>query len=656
MSRRYLFLSVLFFFISISHCFCENLTGKELSDNIFNFFSKNNFSNIEKISLAKTGQDEFAYNILISFNSNKISQENLESEKSNRNNMILVFTQEDTEKRLNEFLDFLSFIKKLENKTYNLQILFSALDEQIIENDISGTKTFAKEIFDTDSTFAIIVKFDEIKKYSLLTGAKNFTTPLWLTKQITNTFIESNIELENTHKLSSLYRLGILTGNSLMSQFFNVNIPATTLKVFDDKEKTTFFILKTLIQKIDLSNSFEWDSHYMFLKLTKPFVQFWINESILVITFIIVITFSLLILCGFSFIGKTGANHKKEFLKIWYMIPFEFGISIGAFLLSQKILENIAIFQELSFFYLFSGKILISLLIITVLFFIQDLLKLPINNFVFGYTSSFCAIFNILFFSSIDILFFILFSIEYLIIHISRPAKRIFFILFFLSLLFIPFIPYIYTIFSFADDKVLEKIVFADWKGNFVLSFAFFPLQLYYQKILVRLQISSGFLGYSFLKQILKNIAFCIIFFSIVGLCIFYSEELCFQKTNLKNTLSIEENKNADIISTKITRTEFLGMNTNRIKISSKKKVLKYEVKIINEADIPIYESSYDYKMLDNNEISFFIPNYPPQNITIDYVSENESKSKIVIESTYIEEKDGKQILFSEKHTVKNEQ
>lgn len=654
MFKRYFFLSVLFFFINISSCFCETLTGKELSDSIFNFFSKNNFSNIERINLAKTGQDEFAYNILLTFDNNKNSQENLKNERQIRNNMILVFSQEDVEKRLDDFLDFLLFIKNLENKTYNLQILFSALDEQIIQNDISGTKAFINEIFDTDSAFAIIVKFDEIKEYRLLIGSKIFTTPLWLTKQIANIFIESDIELKNEHKLTSLYRLGMLTGDLQMKYFIDSSIPATTLKVFDDNLNITFKILKSIIEKIDLSESFEWDSHYMFINLTKPFFRFWISENIFVFAFIVITALCLLILCGFSFIGKIGENYKREFIKSWYMIPLIFGLSAGSLILSQMIIKNINFFNDLPFFYCFIGKIIISMAIITVLFFIQDFFKIPINSFVFGYTSSFLAIFNILFFSSIDILFFIIFSIEYFIIHISRPVKKIFFLMLLIVIILIPYIPYIYSIFSLSDENNLKKIIFLDWKGNFIFELAIFPIQIYYQKILVRLQIFSGSHGDSIFKQIINFFLFYITIISIIGIgAYFFEKEIIVEKEN--KIIPIINNKNEETLSIKISKDEYFKMNTNHIKISSNKKVLKYNVQLVFNNQNPIYDSNYDYKIINENIVSFIIPNYPPNDITIDYVSSVESKTNVKVNTIFVEENNENKMLFTEEYFLEIE-
>jgi len=645
----------------ISTSFCEDFNGKKLSDEIYSFLVKNNVKNISKYYLSATGQDDYSYNIFIDYPTNYVKKEieeatptNQNSQNYKKNSMILSFLQEDFFSKKELFLDFFNYINKIENRTVNVKIFLSTLDKPLFENDnssITGTKIFTQEIDNKSDFFSIILNFDDIQKNKILTGNIELSTPLWLTKQIVNIFTNTNTDFEFSHPLLSLYRLGILKGNDKMSYFINSNIPAIAITLCDYENNKEFIFLKNLVEKIDVSESQEWDTHYIFLQLPSPLKPVWLNERIFIISCIIVAFTTLLILCGLSFIGKSGARYKKDFIRSWYMIPLTIGVSIFTLVAGQQILIYFDFFRKFDFVFLFGLKISFSIIFITILFAIQETFRIPIASFVYGYTISIIAILNIFIFSAVDILFFVAFSVEYVIIYLARTAKRVPFLVFWAIMMITPFIPYVFITLKNIDEANLKFLVFCSLEKNIILSFSIFPFQIMWQRILVRLNIFSALKGYSIFRAFISNVISISILIVLTLSGTFFITKYMNKKEEIKPIEIVKkENEEIQNLSVKIIENEFLGMNSNHIKITSKENALRYCVKISSKDQVPIYESTYNYSISNTNSAIFNIPDYPPKNITIDYAADSNLDSTINVEAYYLEKtENGERIILESK-------
>ncbi|MBR1715869.1 MAG: hypothetical protein IJ717_13115 [Treponema sp.] len=644
------------FLLLISSAFSTALDGKKLSDDVYETVKSGGFKNIVKSNIATTGRDEFAYNIILNFSADK-AESNTENEeqldrdsyqKIRRTSMILDFVQKDVIGKEEEFIDLLKTIESTENRNTDVTVIFSALDDS---TNISGTEVFADGIDDTDTTFSIVVKFDDMEKSSILTGNVNRITPLWLTRQITDAFIRTDQEFEIGNNLASLYRLGILKGDERMGSFIKNNIPAVAVKLRDDERNSGFDFLKNIVSKISVLESGEWDTHYIFLELRRPFKPVWIDERIFLLSCVAVMTLSLLLLCGFSFIGESGARYKRDFIRSWYMIPITIGISVFTMIAGQWLLQSSDALRTMNPIYQFGGKMIFSTMFISATFLLQEQMKLPIATFVYGYVTSIVATINMFLFSSVDITFFVIFGIEYLLIHFSRPAKRIPFVAFWAVLMFAPFVPFAYSLVQEASVETLSHIVFCSWQTNVALAFAIFPFEMMWQKILVRVNIMIGMKGLGIVKATIAYMAAILVLLLAASASLvlikkfFYVENVTFiQKATVKTD---DEEK---YLSMDVLENEFLGMNTNHIRIRAKKEALRYSVKIRGFSQTPIYESTYDYYLSAENEATFKIPDFPPELITIDYAADTDTDSEIEVSAIFDE--DGE--LFKEIIVWKN--
>ena len=129
------------------------LEGNALSSSVEESLSKNGFT-VYAQQLTQSGQDEFAYNLLINFPATK-ADENYSESKTERTQIVFCFRQEDFFAHSEDIFDFLLFLKDSE-RTWEAEILFSVLDESVFKNKEStkGTEVFALSLDDADRTAA----------------------------------------------------------------------------------------------------------------------------------------------------------------------------------------------------------------------------------------------------------------------------------------------------------------------------------------------------------------------------------------------------------------------------------------------------------------------------------------------------------------------
>ncbi|WP_296324720.1 hypothetical protein [uncultured Treponema sp.] len=623
------------------------LHGNELSDTTSTALAKKGFTPIKQ-ELSQTGQDDFADNLILSF----------PATSDGKKEVAFCFTQEDFALHEDAIIDFLSFLKD-EKHDWTATVLFSALDrlEFKANKSIKGTQVFAESVDDTDAFAAIAVTLDSSRETAIHTGSKRHTTPLWLTKQISDAFYDSQVTFSFEDLLSAIYRLGIVSGKERLSFFFMNDIPAIEVNFSSDSELS---VLKTFARNYSSEGSDEWDMHYIYIKSASFFRPFFINEKTILISCLSVGILTILILCVFSFVGVHGERHKYEFIRSSYMIPFTLGISFLSLFLGQAFVSQLSIILPLNPILQYGIKIVFSMIFISALFTVQGILKFSVTAFMYGYLLSVVAIFNIFLFSTRDLTLFVIFISEYIIIYLSRTAKRLFSLSLFFILMLLPFLPYSYIIIKSAEDLELTRTVFTDAIGNLLLSFAIFPFQITWLRMLVLLNVRAGIKGYTMKKMILNGvfstIAILLFIFAVIFSISHFIYRPSLRAANKSEIQLVNEDKAS--LSAKLTSDEFSGMNTNHIKITSKEEALHYEVFLQGIETIhPVYDSIYDYEISsdkDGNEIyTFIIPDYPPKSITIDYAADSKARAKINITAYY--KKDEPHTFRIEKRELKVE-
>ncbi|MBQ4379319.1 MAG: hypothetical protein II821_09010 [Treponema sp.] len=620
----------------------SNLAGNELSKSINKALSQNGFSAFEQ-KLSETGQDEFAFNLILNFTqASETDRTTLSSPSSSqeRNEVIFCFYQEDFFKNESAILDFLTFLKTTP-LSWNATVLFSALDNlpYITEDSVNGTEIFAADIDNPQNAVAVAINLDEKRKTAVYTGSRKSTSPLYLTQRMTDAFFETGTDFSFEDKFSAIYRLGIVKGQKRLTTFLNNEIPAIEVNFSSVNELP---VLKKFTENYTPEGTSEWDMHYLYLSRANLFKAFFVSERTIIITCLSVGILTILILCLFSFTGKGGERQKYEFIRSSYMIPITIGISFLSLISGQHLVLFVSKILPLNPVFQFGIKIVFSMIFISILFAVLEILKFSVTAFVYGYILSIVAIFNIFLFSTRDLTLFVIFALEYIIIYISRPVRKLPVLIVFFSLMTIPFLPYAYIIIKSADEAELFSSVIASTSGNLILAFGILPFQIMWLKILMFMNIYAGGKGYSMKRIIINDV---ISTAEILGFCfaIILSISHFIYRPDYRKSQKIETkiiNSEKICLETTLSKDSFSGMNTNHITISSDENALRYEVALSGlEMEHPVYDSVYDYtikKDKNGNDFYFFlIPDYPPKKITIDYAAEMSAKARIEIKAFY---------------------
>lgn len=649
--RALFFTAFCLFFNAFSQDFSSVPKGYSLSEAVYKSLSSNKF-NPSYQELTPTGQDEFAKDIYIEFQ----QKGNSEILDGQRDIAVLDFKQEDFYLYRQEFISFLKELKSADFKC-KVIVLFSALTEPAVppSSKISGSEVFAEILPSQDESFAISVNFDFSEKNTLRTGSVFSTSPLWLCKKITESFQELDEPYYFPNLITSLYRLGMIHGDKRTEGFVRNEIPAISV-TFNSIENLS--VLRHFLESFTPDETEEWDRHYVFLPLHYPAKPIALNENFCLGICMALAVITLLSLCLVSFTGKQGERNKIELLKNLYVLPLTLAVSVlglsAAQIFLKKVFENIVI-NPVTFFGL---KVIVSMVFISIFYALHNILKLPADIFVYSYIIQFIAIFNIFFFALQDLMLFVPFGIEYILIFIFRRRKGLANLIIFFVMLSLPFIPYVVDILQGTSPEDFQRIIFTDFLGNISISLTLFPFQIIWLKILVRLNIFNKLRKYSVLKLFRNGLfstaaifAFCFAFMQAIYLIVYKPVRI--KEENSETTI---KNSFLAFCSVNISQDEFSGMNTNHIKISSEKNALRYEVKIKSlDYSVPIYDSIYAYDFSSEKtkkgrrmeEVSFIIPDYPPAKMTIDYAASPDSVAAVEVTSFY--ESDEKNVILREK-------
>lgn len=665
------FLASCLFFTTFSKIFPQNQTsaqnqmiaGKSLTDYIEDSFSKNKIQFVTQ-KLAPTGQDEFAENIYIEF----AAKDKIENSEGQKNTAIFEFTQEDFYKNEENFLSFLNEIKSL-NFKYNLIFLFSALDESSVPpfSRVFGSEVFAENFPSSDEAFSVIINFDESKKNTIYTGSFRSASPLWLCKKMAKSFSSLKESYSYPNLISSLYRLGFIHGDKRMESFVRNEIPA--ISVSFSSVQGGLKIIKNFAENYSPDGTEEWDMHYIFVplqNLAKPIV---LNEEVCLAACMILALITLFSLCILTFTGKQGEQNKINLLKNLYMIPLTLAVSVAGLLISQIILKKFTGNFITNPVTVFGCKIIFSMILVSIFYAFHNILKLPTDIFIYSYIIQFTALFNIFFFALQDLLLFPLFGLEYILILVFRKRKSLANLIIFFIMMTLPFMPYALEILHKTNQLDFSRLIYTNFWGNFSVSLALFPFQILWLKILIKLDIYNKQKKYPAWK-LLRNgfistasiFAFCFAAMQTIYILVFKPVKIAEEKSKI-----LIEDDFSEFCSMKISKNEFSGMNTNHIKISSKKNALRYIVTVTSlDYKVPVYDSIYAYdftseKADDGNtieKVSFIIPDYPPKEMTIDYAASPDSFAEIKVDSFYADENDkidgknGNKVILHEKTTA----
>lgn len=627
--------------LPLSAVFCAALpfpAGSELSKAIEHDLINAGFSP-SRANLTPTGQDVFPFNIILNFPASQLKPVSSGQKKTlqtvsedSRTSLILCFTQKDAEENKETLFPF---FKKIQSSSFpfSLTVLFSALDDSPISgNDhLCGTEVFARTYEDPDHAAAIVLSLGSKGKTTVTAGSSNDSSPSWLLKRIVSAFKTSGDPIEFPHPFFSLYRLGVLPDDARMASFIHVQIPCASVSFAAD---TSLNALLSLLNSYGIQGTENWDRHYAFFHIKNSTVL--LNERFFVIIFLVFGVVSLLILSSFSFTGNRS-SYMNDFIRTWYVIPLTLAVSFISLEAGQFLCPFIPFIMHAPPIVLFGIKLFFSCIFISVLFIVQEQLRLPVAPFIYGYLLTLMAVINVFVFSTLDLSLFILFAAEYVIIYIARTAKKIIPLFLFVILMLLPFLPYAVSLLNGASSDALRNIVLCSPSGNIFLSCALFPFQIMYLRILVRLNLFGKVHELPLKKVFLRAAISIAVLITVSSMPLFLIQKLFpihkaassssdFSGVLFTNAPSPEH------LAVSTYETSFRGMTTRHVLITTDKEAVRCTVSVSANGKTPVYDSLYEYDINEQTQTaSFLIPDYPPQSFTIDYAAESEDDSNITV-------------------------
>lgn len=607
------------------------------SDSLYELFTKEGF-NPEKQLLDNTFSENFPYNIII--NPGTFLEKDSQTEKK----LIVVFPQQDAALFLEDCTEFINTIK---NRTfsYALELVFTANDKNAVvagnaESGYpsyipAGTATYINSLETTENTAAIIVasadnnlfpalsifdKIVEIIPGGVDSDGENLIVPMGFFKTITNGFEDSNSTYSIRGQFLSLYRLGMIASNPLVSIWLDSDISAVLLNVTPENSGNIFKTIDSVQNQYVDSELLNQDTNYTLIKLFSR--TFFISEQVYIIFLILASAVILFGFYNFSFMKGAHKNiHRQEFLKTWYLIPL-ITLLTGFFLFVSQYLIQILIPTNYSL-PLFSliVKTTLAILLLALFSFIQYATKLPLTGFIYGYILSISAFINIFIFATIEITLVPIFILEYLIVYFSRRTRKIKFLILYVLIMLTPYIPFIISLRSFDHAFTIEFISHASFLINFLFACILLPFQIMTIRILIRLKLwgkhRSATKKRLYIQLAVVLIAITLLYFiSLFVPRIILSTQI---PPSALEQLHSESNKSLQIKTSQINR---IGQTTSTLEISSAQQVLRYYIEISSNDPLPVFDANYPYDILSKPLTAVFeLDEYPPEPFVLTFTT-----------------------------------
>lgn len=646
MKRSFSFIIAIFsiFAIQMNCVFAQKISGAELSNNVFaklESCAKENGHkakiSVERIPLTPAAFENFPYNVSIGFSQK--SEENFPHQT-----FIVASTQEDFFANEEFFSELFEFAANGEF-TFKLNFIFTAGDVRKISGNEKtfGTEIFCRGIEGTQETHALVLDFSRTKKNSVTPGSASDVSPLYLVRALCSELDKNSVKYDIAGgEYLSLYNIDILKDEARLAAFLSRGIPAVMLNMLSEKNNRRAEIdsIKNFITHVEFPASGNWSRHYI------PLISFqkriWIEERQIVATLIAFTALCLLVLSDFGFLFRKHSQRlakiKSSAIKSNYLIFLTMAFFVISLLAGQTIASALQKAGVRNILLLFSLKLFTPFFIVSVLYPIEIKLHKDLTPYAYEYILSTSALLNVFIFSTIDISLFFLFSFEYIILMISRTTKNTALLYFFMAIFFLPFIPLLHSILIYSDAQKISNLIFCDFSGNIILSFALVPLSLLWLRVLARLNFKAESRKKLFTFYAIASAVSLAGFVAISSLAFFAANRIFFKNVEQRRSfLRVQDSAGKKNASISIFDSEYYGGKIRSIEISSKKIPERYAIFVQGENENPVYFSIYETSH-ENGKTEFLLPENPPQNLTVSYTPNSSDNSLITVEAYFLNE------------------
>lgn len=603
----------------------------ELSNSLLAELKKLNSGEAKKIPLSTAVFENFPFNIQIEFPA---------KENPKQKTFVIALTQEDAWNKIDILKEFLDFAKEGEFE-FDLNFILTAGDIRKISGNekTMGTEVFCQTMEGAQNLHALLLDFRATKKTCVTPGAGKTISPLYLTRPLCSSLDEESIGYRISGDIFlSLYNLGILKSDARLSAFLSREIPAVMLSMLSEKEnyESEIGAIKNFLLDVRLPESGNWSRHYIPVKF--PSKIFWITEGRTLTAITIFMALCIFTLSDFEFIFRKKSRRlvkiKERALKSTYLIFVTVALITASLFLGQILITALQKSGTKNIALLFMIKTSIPFFIVSLIYPLEIKMHKNLIPYIYEYILSLSALLNVFIFTSIDISLFFLFAFEFLILAISRTAKRTTPLYFFMAIFFLPFAPLLYSILIYSDAKKISELVFCSLDKNIFMGFALVPLGLLWLRVLA--QVNSKALSakravaYYFVACTASIVGIAVLsLFSISALNRIFFKDV----EPVRPFARVEESVGNASVS--VFDSEYYGGKIRSIEISSKKIPERYAIFVQGESENPVYFSIYETSHEDGRT-EFLLPENPPQNLTVTYTPDFSDNSIITIEAYFL--------------------
>lgn len=347
------------------------------------------------------------------------------------------------------------------------------------------------------------------------------------------------------------------------------------------------------------------------------------QETLYVSLLIIITAVSLFALCGLSFMfGRKRDKHKSEFLKFWFVIPIWLLFLTVFIWIGQKITWRIL--PNAESFPIGSQLMAIAWGVIGIGFVAEcrQFVPIPETRFFYSYMLSLMGLLNIEIFSAFYLPYVIMTSAEFVIIYLSRTARRSGSIVFYILFMLVPFVPNLFSHWRNSTPYLLAGSSFMPgFKTAFLASCLTLPFLLQCVRFLIARGLWHRRKG-EYLKAAITGTLFRALtcFLIMIGVTVYTT-----RNPPQASAISVANPEPAfasgEVLTCTYQTTQEYGVINHQVTLSCPVEMLRYDVVITLKDDAFILFSDHDYTMDADSVVHFTVVNPDDADLVLSFSS-----------------------------------
>lgn len=481
------------------------------------------------------------------------------------------------------------------------------------------------------------------RQVTVVPGAGGKMSPLWLLRLL---------QLPVPQGSLITYRLDLAAESPALAAFFRSGMAAVGVRFDADDEEQVRQVFSALERLVLEYNSAEMSrgasENYMAFSFPD---NFWVGEEIFILLYLLIAVLVLALLSGFSFLGKRGDMNRRAFFRIWHLIPITILLSALFLWLGQQVATILVDATPENTIAILGMKTIFSFIAISLPFIFHLRLRLNISRGVYGYLLTIVAAMNIFIFTSIDLVLLFVFAIEYVIVYFSRLAKRIVPLVLASFAMLLPFVPYILNILEYASPDRLLDLACTGVPGNILYGCLLAPFQIMWLRILVRLDIFGTRRNIPPPRMAIATTIVMATMIASVTLLVVSGSLLLYRsfpgigggKEASSGEYGLVSRPGPLPVSISVAQSGYLELRSVTVGIDSSLPVLRYDVRVLAKAGLPVYDSAMEFQTVQEDDGTeqvlasrFLIPDYPAERSSLQYTAASGMEQEVQV-TVYVE-------------------